>query len=128
MKLPAFADVQVVMDRAAESPSGIRYRLPHWGQIINFRQRCYRFRVQQQKLARVSFGEVPGFFPTTPYDDLELWIEDSTGQKVRNKPLEPHPYFDLVIRHRQVRGQILDLDEYIELEGPRRDSLELDDE
>jgi len=119
-KLPAFSDVQSVMDQAAARPSGLRYRTESWGQAINFRQRAYRFRKEQQRIARETFGMVPGYISTTPYDDLELFITDSRGTKLRSKPEERSPFYDVVIRHREAAGQILDIDtgEEINLHEP----------
>ena len=109
-KLPAFSDVQEVMDRASLNPNGLRYRLKTWGQTVNFRQRCYRFRKAQQKLAREELGFVPGIASTTRYDDLEITIMNSHGEQQIKKPTLHYDYFDVVIRHRELQGEIIEQD------------------
>ena len=112
-KLPAYADVQEVMERAVEADTGLRYRLPSYGSAVNFRQRCYRFRSMQQQMLYKQVGNVPGAMLTTPYDDLELLITDTKGKRINRKthtsnPAAPH---DVVIRHRTPSGEILPLDD-----------------
>lgn len=123
-KLPAFSDVQEVMERAALNPRGLRYRLKSWGQTINFRQRCYRFRKAQQKLAREELGFVPGVASTTRYDDLELFILNSRGEPQITRPTVHYEYFDIVIRHREPQGEIIEED-YDQEEPPIPSSLNL---
>lgn len=109
-KLPAFTDVQQVMDQAALRPTGLRYRLKRWGEAVNFRQRCYKFRAAAQRHAREQFGLVPGYIASTPYDSLELRIEDDRGVRMQNKPTPGSKFFDVVIRHREAHGEVLDID------------------
>lgn len=108
--LPAFADVQQVMDKAAERPSGLRYRLHTYGAAVNFRQRCYKFRVKQQEHMKESYGMVPGYLPTTPYDDLEIAIESPSGERLKRRPTEHFKFYDVVFRHREPQGLMLDVE------------------
>lgn len=108
-KLPAFSDVQQIMEEAI-ARGGVRFRVSSWGKAVNMRQRCYRFRKAQQKLAREQLGFVPGVPISTPFDSLEITIEDQLGAKLIQRPTETKAKFDLVLRHREPDGEFLSLD------------------
>ena len=127
--IASFGDVRAVMEKAAAAPKGIRYRLQTWGSAVNFRQRCYRFRKAELDLVRDRMGMVPGLPITTPYDSLEITIENDEGTKLIKKPTRPSAHYDIVLKHREITGQLLDLDGEIlpeEEPKPQIGGLELD--
>lgn len=119
----SYGDVRPIMESAAESMRGVRYRLSSFGAAINFRMRCYMFRRAAQDLAAEQLGPVPGIAASTPYDSLSISIEDQHGCSWNRRPenLQEHPYFDVVLRHNAPKGQLLDADGNeiaLDFEGP----------
>lgn len=76
------SDVGQIMTAALESPEPLHYRLPSIGACINFRQRCYKWRTEQHRLAAERFGEVPGIAPPAPYEVLTLSVHDALNRAV----------------------------------------------
>tara|TARA_R110000868_G_scaffold76760_8_gene220462 strand:- start:3144 stop:3512 length:369 start_codon:yes stop_codon:yes gene_type:complete len=75
----AYSDVRTVLDLALEKP-GLIYKLKSYGQAINFRQRCNRYRkILREQEVEIS-GHVPGFRPETAYDTLNIRQTDEHGK------------------------------------------------
>lgn len=105
----AYADVIEILDKAVATGS-LRYRCRTYGLAINFRQRCYGYRALAYQLANEQLGEVPGLRATTPYDGLEIIIQDSLGGTISRKG-SPSPYFDVLIQYRASKGFIVEDDD-----------------
>jgi hypothetical protein len=107
-----FIDTAPVLQAAANSPRGVRFRMPTWSRAFNFRQRCYRYRTALREEDAQRMFHIPGYLPSTPFDTLELYIESLSGEnRTKDCPHElrsqPH---DLVLRHKTAMGELLDAD------------------
>lgn len=82
--LSSYHDVRLVLDAALQAGGGV-YELPTHGKAVHWRMRAHGFRnlLREQKLAT---SLIPGLDPTTPYDHLELLIEDKPSGRVIIRP------------------------------------------
>lgn len=107
-----YADVIPIMQKAATSPRGVRFRMPSWSMAFNFRQRCYRYRALFRREEAERMAHIPGYVPSTPYDTLEVVVESTDGQR-RSAGCPPefrsHSH-DVVIKHKTAQGELLDAD------------------
>lgn len=123
----SYGDVQPVMRQAVNS-EGVRYRVKSFGAAINFRQRCYSYRMRLREIAAERMGEIPGADISIPEDSIYIRIEDMNGRnwtsKSPSKDKKKFP-FDVVLTHRELEGQLLTLEsEPIELD---KDDSEVED-
>jgi hypothetical protein len=112
MHSSTYADVIPVMQAAAASPRGVRFRMRSWSTAFNFRQRCYRYRALFRKEEALRMQHIPGYVPSTPYDTLEVVVEGIDGtRRSAGCPEEfrsqPH---DVVLKHKTANGELLDAD------------------
>ena len=118
----SFYEHRRVMELAAQTPEGIRYRLPSWGKAVRFRQDCYTFRSKYRKELAEARGDHSLLPAVSPFETISIRIESIYGythQKVNERPpaeylFEPDgtsiPY-DCVFHHQNalVGGEILDI-------------------
>lgn len=77
-----YADVDRVL-RAARKAGNARYELPTRGAAVNWRMRAYFYRKLLTDLARTRAGRVPGFMPTTDFDDMFVEVEPKPSTAVK---------------------------------------------
>lgn len=116
----SFSDIIPIMQAAGASPSGIRYLLPTFGLAVNFRQRCYRYR---KSLVKTDIA-IPGYVPSTPYDNLTITLEDEGGNALLRRPEVDGPTYVVIKEHKPV-GELFDGDGN-PLSIPKEDDLGLD--
>jgi len=114
-KIPAasvtYTDVMPIIDQAVASGQGVRYRLPTYGDAVNFRQRCYKYRTILRQEATKRMGEIEGYIASIPEDSLILQIWGLDGQNYSSKaPPDKSLTHDVLIIYREVVGELLDLD------------------
>lgn len=101
--LAAYLEQQRVMEAAALSEDGVRFRLPTFGKAVSFRQKCYAYRNKIRELAAAEMGDVPGMEPSTKYDTLYAYIEDAEGHRIHRSPeRDGYPvtsHYDVVVAH-----------------------------
>lgn len=71
-----YSDVKVVLDLALKHGGG-RYKTESHKAAIRWRFRAYCYRTLLAKLDGEG-NPIPGYAPVTPYDEVELTIDDST--------------------------------------------------
>lgn len=104
--LAAFTDVIPAWEEAATAGS-LRIRFPTYGAALNFRQRCYTYRTRQREQLASHVGLVDNFIPESPYDTFTIELQDPLGEIVARKPGRPAAYYDIIIRRREMPGEII---------------------
>lgn len=91
--IAAYYDVQVILD-SARSAGGLIYTVKDAKQAIRWRSRAYYYRSLLRKADFAAHKMVPGYIPTTAWDDLFMTLDD-------NK---------VIIKFGTIEGQMTDLD------------------
>ena len=112
----AFLDCRAVFERAAQDGRAF-YKVKSYQQAVNFRQRSYSWRKEQQRLAKEQLGDVPGIEASTPYDHFALRIIGPEGDVITQKPLDYKTHPSLMERPHvvefysyEIQGEILGAD------------------
>ena len=93
-----YDDIRQIMDRALESPLGIKVTLATTGQAVHFRQRFYKFRAIEHTAAMRHFPEDDRRYGVSSYDTLaatvvgtavEIRRRDTIEYKIENLKEEP---------------------------------------
>src|SRR5688572_30098189 len=72
----AYTDIQAVLD-AAKARGTVTYMVyEDHGTAVNWRHKAYSFRKALIRAAQRKVGMTEGFFPSTPYDNMLLRVED----------------------------------------------------
>ncbi len=77
----AYADVAAILDAALAMGGGV-YTLPSHGRAIRWAHRAYSLRLSLRNIQVL----LPGQAPSTPYDNIELRVEDLG----KDRRAEPH--------------------------------------
>lgn len=86
----AYDDIRTLLDRAVESPNGIKVTLPSYKECVTFRQRVYTFRRLDRNMSLEIYKSGDPQWGRSIYDALYLQIE---GTSV----LIHRPKFDLKV-------------------------------
>ena len=80
----SFDDVRSTLQRALDTPKGIRIKFPTAGAAITFRQRCNHFRQADRKANRGTYAPDHPLHSASAYDELVLTIpkKGSPGDNV----------------------------------------------
>ena len=74
----SYVDVMDVFDKALESPRGLRITFSTPGKAINFRQRCYKFRLLDRARNADIYAKGHHLHMTSSYDTLIIGCEGNT--------------------------------------------------
>ena len=74
----SYPDVQAAFDKALESPRGVRLTFPTPGKAINFRQRCYKFRLLDRGENSKIYPPGHSHHMTSQYDGLVFTLAANT--------------------------------------------------
>jgi hypothetical protein len=78
----SYLDVVQVLSAAQEAGGGV-YHLDTPGKATSWRQRAYYYRKLLARADAAKHGNVPGYSPSTPWDDLNLTIDPTDARAVR---------------------------------------------
>jgi len=74
----SYPDVLQAFDKALESERGVRITLASPGKAINFRQRCYKFRLLDRARNAQVYPQGHHLHMTSPYDSLVISCAENT--------------------------------------------------
>ena len=76
--LGSYTDVARILDAVVAAGKPARYELETHGEAVRWRARAYRYRSLLQAKGHERALDIPGYIPTTPYDDIIISFEGPT--------------------------------------------------
>lgn len=73
----AHPTARALLERALESPRGIKVPFPTEGKAMAMRQQCYTVRTRDRARTRKIYDEDSPMFDTSQFDGLEMYIEEN---------------------------------------------------
>ena len=73
----SYNDIRRVLETVLARGGSARYRTETKAQATRWRLRAYMYRKLLQQQALEAAGDLPGYTPTTPYDDMILRLDDT---------------------------------------------------
>lgn len=74
--LSSYVEMKNVLEMARKAGGG-EYELATRGQAIQWRQKAHFYRGLLYNLEAAKMGSIPGFVPSTPWDDMSLELRDN---------------------------------------------------
>jgi hypothetical protein len=105
--LNAYPNARALLDRALDSERGIKLPYPDYSQAFKMRMNCYTVRSRERKYSTEIYESSHPLHGQTPWDGIEMIIEDSVGHIVQSTDDKLDPPYYLVFR----KAQLLDIEE-----------------